>query len=48
MKKTKRYSDVQHIEQRLKEECPAPGEYLYDYKVEQLKKEAKALNTLDL
>ena len=35
--KSIRYADVENIKNRLKNECVASGDYLYDYKIENLK-----------
>ncbi len=33
--KYQRFSDVELLEQRIKEESPKEGEYFYDYKLEE-------------
>lgn len=38
-KRRERFDDVAQLEERIDAETPAPGEYFYDYKLEQAKKE---------
>lgn len=42
--KIQRFSDVQLLEQRIKNESPKSGEYFYDYKLEEAEKEMSLID----
>lgn len=47
MKKRERFADVPELVERVLQEAPPPGEYFYDYKLEQAKQEEDILNEQD-
>lgn len=38
-----RYNDIKKLEERIKSETPISGDFIYDYKIELLKKEFSTL-----
>lgn len=42
--KAQRFGDVQVLQERIKNESPKPGEYFYDYKLEEAEKEADLID----
>ena len=43
-KKKERFSEIDHLIDRIQNEAPQPGEYFYDYKLEEAMKEEEILN----
>lgn len=42
-----RFADVETLQRRIQEESPNPGEYFYDYKLEEAEREMSLLDKED-